>query len=254
MTNYQAGQVIQVTPRTWPTAAGAWPGRTTDRSCSSGMRCRARRFSPASPTSRPGWPAPRRLTSWSRHRIGSSRRARTRSRRLRRLRLAARGAACPAVAQGRRGPPAAQAAGRPRPGGHGRGAAGRCGGAPAGVTGSGPGLADARAVRGAAGRGGRPADAPLARGGRHRQVPDRPSRHHRSRPHGPALAGHGLGGGRGGDRIGRTSRDPQCWPGGATPRNPPRPGGLRPPGPPGTPRPPLAPPGRIPCSAGPVTA
>ena len=31
--------------------------------------------------------------------------------------------------------------------------------------------------------------------------------HHRSRPHGHALAGHGLGGGRGGDRIGRASRD-----------------------------------------------
>ena len=30
--------------------------------------------------------------------------------------------------------------------------------------------------------------APLTRGGRHRRVPDRPSRHHRSRPHGPALA------------------------------------------------------------------
>ena len=53
-----------------------------------------------------------------------------------------------------------------------------------------------------------PTRAPLARSGRHRQVPDRPSRHHRSRAHGHALAGHdGLGGGRGGNRIGRASRD-----------------------------------------------
>ena len=46
MTNYQAGQVVQVTAGTWLTAAGASPGQTTDRWCSSGMRCRARRFSP----------------------------------------------------------------------------------------------------------------------------------------------------------------------------------------------------------------
>ena len=65
-----------------------------------------------------------------------------------------------------------------------------------------PGLADAGAVRGAAGRGGRAAGAPLARGHRRRRMPDRPPRHHRSRPSPPALARHDLGRGPGRRRSG----------------------------------------------------
>ena len=69
--------------------------------------------SPASPRSPPGWPGPKRWRSWtpSPDRVEPPC-PHARPGRLRRLRLAARHAARPAVAQGRRGPPAAQAAGR----------------------------------------------------------------------------------------------------------------------------------------------